>query len=63
MPVVLDKTRCPHNHVCPLIEVCPVEAISQGADGFPIVNYDLCIECEECTHACPMKAMQFRETK
>ncbi|MEG1700005.1 MAG: 4Fe-4S binding protein, partial [Alistipes sp.] len=61
MSVVLDKSRCPHNHVCPLIKVCPVGAISQDADGYPVVDYDLCIECEKCTHACPMKAMHTGE--
>ena len=61
MAVKVDKNICPHNHVCPLIKICPVEAISQGADGFPIVDEDLCIECGACVDACPMKAMKFNE--
>ncbi|MEG1685295.1 MAG: 4Fe-4S binding protein [Bacteroides sp.] len=63
MLVTLDKKKCPHNHVCPLINVCPVGAISQGKDGYPIINYDLCIECGKCTRACPMKAIQFVRPK
>ncbi|MEG1635332.1 MAG: 4Fe-4S binding protein [Rikenellaceae bacterium] len=63
MPITLDKSKCPHNHVCPLIKVCPSKAISQNGDGYPIIDYDLCIECGKCLHACPMKAMKFIELK
>lgn len=56
--IKVDKAICPHNHVCPLIKVCPVGAISQDADGYPVVDYTLCIECEQCVRKCPMKAMK-----
>ena len=56
--IAVDKSICPHNHICPLIKVCPVEAISQDAEGFPVIDYDLCIECEACVAACPMGAMK-----
>ena len=29
MPLVVDKNRCPQNHRCPLISICPQQAISQ----------------------------------
>ncbi len=48
----------PHNHVCPLIKMCPVGAILQDADGFPVIDYNLCIECGKCVRKCPMKAME-----
>ena len=35
--IQVDKNICPHNHVCPLIKVCPVGAISQDSEGFPIL--------------------------
>lgn len=54
----VDKNLCPHNHVCPLIKVCPVGAISQNQEGYPIVAHDLCIECGQCVANCPMKAMK-----
>ena len=56
--IVVDRNLCPHDHVCPLIKVCPVGAISQGADGYPVIDYDLCIECGKCVAKCPMKAMR-----
>ena len=54
----VDKKICPHNHVCPLIKVCPVGAISQDPDGFPVIDYSRCIECGKCVRSCPMKAMK-----
>lgn len=57
MKVEVNKSKCPHNHICPLISVCPVNAISQNNEGYPIVDYDLCIECGKCLKHCPMQAM------
>ena len=33
MALTIDELRCPQNHRCPLIPVCPVGAISQQGDG------------------------------
>ncbi|WP_304471674.1 4Fe-4S binding protein [uncultured Muribaculum sp.] len=35
-------------------------AITQGDDGYPIVDHDKCIECGKCVRSCPKKAMQNR---
>lgn len=56
--IQVNKNICPHNHVCPLIKMCPVGAILQDADGFPVIDYNLCIECGKCVRKCPMKAME-----
>ena len=39
------KERCPQNHDCPAVWVCPVNALNQ--DGFlaPTVDEDACILC------------------
>ncbi len=58
MAIVVDRELCPHDHSCPLIDLCPVEAISQGADGYPTVDAERCIECQQCVAACPMRAMK-----
>ena len=60
--IVVNKNICPHNHVCPLIKTCPVGAISQNAEGFPVIDYTLCIECGKCIRKCPKKAMQHTVT-
>lgn len=56
--IQVDKNICPHDHVCPLIKGCPVGAISQQADGYPVIDYSLCIECEECVRNCPKHAIK-----
>jgi len=56
--ITIDKNRCPQNHRCPSIKVCPVGAISQEGFGLPVVNQELCIECGKCIKFCPMRAIQ-----
>lgn len=56
--IQVDKKICPHDHVCPLVRLCPVRAISQNADGFPEIDHSLCIECGKCVRKCPKKAMK-----
>lgn len=55
--IKVDRNVCPHDHVCPLIKVCPVGAISQDTDGYPVIDYTLCIECGKCVRNCPKRAM------
>ena len=31
--IAVDRNKCPHDHRCPLMDICPEGAISQGADG------------------------------
>lgn len=59
--IQVNKSICPHNHICPLIKACPVGAISQDADGFPVIDHSLCIECGKCVRTCPKKAMEQTE--
>ena len=53
--IEVDRKLCPHDHVCPLIRICPVGAITQGDDGYPIVDHDKCIECGKCVRSCPQE--------
>lgn len=57
MAMNVDKNRCPQNHKCPAISVCPVNAISQEGYGLPIVDQEKCIECMKCVRFCPMRAI------
>ncbi len=54
--IQIDKAVCPHDHVCPLIPMCPVGAISQDAEGYVKIDHTLCIECGKCVRKCPKKA-------
>ena len=56
--ITIDKNKCPQNHRCPSINVCPVGAISQNGFELPVINQELCIECGKCIKFCPRKAIQ-----
>lgn len=32
--------------------------ISPDSEGFPVIDYDLCIKCDKCVRKCPLKAMK-----
>jgi len=52
----VDPSRCPQNHRCPAISVCPVGAITQSGVGLPKIDEQKCIQCNKCVKFCPMKA-------
>lgn len=56
--LVVKKERCPQNHTCPSVGVCPVEALSQVGFDAPIVDMDKCIKCGKCVKFCPMGALR-----
>jgi Fe-S-cluster-containing hydrogenase component 2 len=58
MTIKVNAARCPQNHSCPAIRVCPVEAISQEGYGLPAVDPEKCIACNKCVKFCPMGALQ-----
>lgn len=43
------------------LNVCPVDALSIGADGIPTINYASCISCGVCIKRCPIGALYFNE--
>lgn len=51
------KKRCPQNHVCPAVRVCPVDALKQDGFAAPTVDKDTCIMCGRCVKFCPMNAI------
>ena len=52
------KSRCPQNHPCPSVRVCPVDALSQKRFSAPDVNMSACIKCGKCVRYCPMGALE-----
>ncbi|MFA5878667.1 MAG: 4Fe-4S binding protein [Candidatus Margulisiibacteriota bacterium] len=57
MTIIVDKNRCPQNHPCPAIRVCPVGALTQKGFDAPIVDESKCINCGKCSKFCPMRAL------
>lgn len=62
MTLYVDPAICPQNHKCPLIEICPVGAISQIDFNLPKIDKNVCIECTECMETCPMKAVRSNDS-
>lgn len=56
--ITVDKNKCPQNHRCPSIKVCPVGAITQEGFGLPAIKKEICIECGKCINFCPRRAIQ-----
>lgn len=57
MALTVDPGRCPQNHRCPLIAICPVGAISQQGFSLPQIDPARCIECGACAESCPRQAI------
>lgn len=54
----LNLDRCPQNHKCPSLRVCPVGALTQDTPySAPVIHKELCIGCGRCAMACPRKAL------
>ena len=61
MAVRIDPGLCPQNHRCPMIDVCPVEAISQEGFALPTVDPERCISCGQCVAGCGKGAMSLAD--
>ncbi len=55
--LVVKKARCPQNHPCPSVKVCPTGALLQKGYEAPQVKMDKCIKCGKCVNFCPMRAL------
>lgn len=59
LSIVVNENRCPQNHPCPSVRVCPVGAITQRGYEAPVVDMASCIKCGKCIRFCPMGAIQY----
>lgn len=59
MKIAVNPHKCPQNHRCPSITVCPKGAITQD-NGFslPAVDGAKCIACGKCMQFCPKGAFE-----
>ncbi len=53
----IKTARCPQNHPCPSVRVCPVGALSQKGYKAPVADKNKCIKCGKCVKFCPMRAI------
>lgn len=60
LKMTVVKSRCPQNHRCPAIRVCPVDAITQKGYDAPKIDQEKCIKCGKCVKFCPMGALKFQ---
>lgn len=54
--IIVEK--CPQNHKCPAVKVCPVGALSQEKFEAPKIDYEKCIRCGKCSNFCPKQALR-----
>jgi ferredoxin len=58
MSYLINESKCPQNHRCPLLRVCPADAILQDGFGLPVIDKTKCTECGKCARFCPTGAIQ-----
>ncbi|MDP4290666.1 MAG: 4Fe-4S binding protein [Bacteroidota bacterium] len=58
MSLSVSPLHCPQNHRCPIINICPVGAITQNGYGLPVIDQTKCAECGKCVRFCPMHAIK-----
>ena len=59
MKIIVNKDKCPQNHPCPSISVCPKGAITQkDIFSLPTVDENKCIVCGKCMRFCPKGAFE-----
>ncbi len=58
MAISIISNRCPQNHRCPLLFVCPADAITQNGIELPKIDKSKCTDCGKCIRFCAMGAVQ-----
>jgi ferredoxin len=61
MAIIVIKNRCPQNHPCPSIKVCPAGALRQNGFKAPVVDESKCTNCGKCAKFCPMGALTLKQ--
>ncbi len=57
--VNINNSLCPSNHYCPVVNICPAQAILQDHPfQTPIINKTKCTLCQKCVKACPYRAFE-----
>ncbi len=57
MAMIVNSSRCPQNHRCPILRLCPTNAISQDGYGLPMIDESKCTDCGKCVKYCGARAV------
>lgn len=61
MKITVNPQKCPQNHTCPSIAVCPKGAITQrDMYSLPEIDEETCIVCGKCMRFYPKGAFEKR---
>lgn len=55
--LTVKAQRCPQNHRCPSVAICPFGALSQTGYAAPVIDYTKCTGCGKCTRYCMPRAL------
>ena len=55
---VINREKCKPDNCLKCEKDCRLKAISQGEDGFPVVDVNECFGCGDCAEECPSKAIK-----
>lgn len=56
MPVIVQH-KCPQDHPCPCVRMCPVDAVNQEGFEAPEIDKNKCVDCGVCVNFCPYQAI------
>ncbi len=51
----VNRHSCQHCADAPCVDVCPVDALYKGAEGFTHMDFETCIGCGACRAVCPFE--------
>jgi ferredoxin len=55
--ITINPKKCPQNHPCPIIRICPAKAITQEGYNLPMIDTSKCTNCGLCITYCPTRAI------
>ncbi len=62
MKIIVNKEKCPQDHRCPAMAICPKQSITQeNIYALPQVNPETCILCKQCINYCPKGAFELHD--
>lgn len=53
MRLVIYESKCPQDHPCSAVTVCPIGALRQEGFVAPTVDEKICTKCGKCAKRCP----------